>query len=251
MKEAPLVYMKNISKRFGAIQALNQVDFEVHRAEIVGLAGDNGAGKSTLMKILAGVFPPDEGNIFFEGNDVRFSSPSEAIKQGIESIYQDLALFEDMDLARNVFVGREPVKVLPGGVFKLLDKQRMNQQTLQALNSVKIGLRNPEQLIRALSGGQRQSVAVARALHFRAKVLIMDEPTAALSLKESRKILGLAQDLKEEGLGVVVITHNLHQMFSIVDRITVLRHGRQVGDKHIEQTSMDEIEELILGEEEE
>jgi simple sugar transport system ATP-binding protein len=250
MKEAPLVCMKNISKSFGAIQALNRVDFEVNRAEIVGLAGDNGAGKSTLVKILAGVFPPDEGNIFLEGHNVTFSSPTEAIKQGIESIYQDLALFEDMNLARNIFVGREHARVFLGGVLKLLDKQRMNQETLQALDNVKIGLRNPEQLVRTLSGGQRQSVAVARALHFRAKVLIMDEPTAALSLKESKKILGLAKELKKEGLGIVVITHNLHQMFSIVDRITVLRHGRQVGDKKIAQTTMDEIEKLILGEEE-
>lgn len=251
MKEAPLACMKNISKSFGAVQVLNKVNFEVNRSEIVALAGDNGAGKSTLMKILAGVYPPDEGNIVIEGNDVPFSSPREAIKQGIESIYQDLALFDDLDLARNVFVGREPVRVFLGGVLKLLDKKKMNQETLRALDGVKIGLRNPEQLIRTLSGGQRQSVAVARALHFRAKVLIMDEPTAALSLKESKKILKLAKDLKNEGLGVIVITHNLHQMFSIADRITILRHGRQVGDKKIEQTSMDEIEELILGEDEE
>jgi simple sugar transport system ATP-binding protein len=228
---------------------LNKVDFEVNRAEIVGLVGDNGAGKSTLMKILAGVFPPDEGSILFEGNAVTFSSPSEAIQQGIESIYQDLALFEDMNLARNIFVGREPARVFLKGVFKLLDKKRMNRETLQALDSVKIGLRNPEQLIRTLSGGQRQSVAVARALHFRAKVLIMDEPTAALSLKESKKILRLAKDLKKEGLGVIVITHNLHHIFSIVDRITVLRHGCQVGNRPINQTNMDEIEELIIGEE--
>jgi simple sugar transport system ATP-binding protein len=251
MKDAPLIRMKGMSKNFGAVQALDKVDFEINRAEIVGLAGDNGAGKSTLVRILAGVYPSDEGSIFLEGNEVTFSSPREAIEHGIESIYQDLALFEDMNLARNIFVGREPARVFLGGLLKLLDKKRMDQETLQALDSVKIGLRNTEQIVGTLSGGERQSVAVARALHFRAKVLIMDEPTAALSLKESRKILGLAKELRKEGLGVVVITHNLHQMFSIVDRVTVLRHGRQVGNKEIERTSMGEIEELILGEEEE
>ena len=249
MEEMPLVRMEKISKNFGAIKALNKADFEIDRAEIVGLVGDNGAGKSTLVKILAGVYPPDGGKIYLEGKEVSFSSPKEAITRGIESIYQDLALFEDMNLSRNIFVGREPTRSYLGGALKLLDKKKMEKETLDALDDVKIGLRNVKQIVRTLSGGQRQSVAVARALHFRAKVLIMDEPTAALSLKESQKILTLARELKKEGLGIVVITHNLHHIFSVVDRITVIRHGYQVGDKKIEETTMEEIEELILGEE--
>ena len=249
MNKVPLVRMEKISKRFGAVAALDKTDFELNCAEIVGLVGDNGAGKSTLVKILAGVFPPTEGKILLDGKEVRFSSSREAIARGIESIYQDLALFEEMNLARNMFVGREPTRAFLGGMVRLLDERKMERQTLQALDTVKIDLKDVGQMVKNLSGGERQSVAVARALHFRAKVLIMDEPTAALSIKESRKILGLTKELKKEGLGVIIITHNLHHVFSVVDRITILRRGRQVGDKRIGETTIGEIERLITGEE--
>ena len=249
MNSNSLVSMKNISKSFGPIEALKNANFDLNKGEIVGLAGDNGAGKSTLVKILAGVFPYDSGEIFLEGNEVKLSSPKEAIQLGIESIYQDLALFEDMDLSRNIFIGREPVKNKLGGLIKHLDMKKMNQETLKALKMTKINLTDTSQLIHTLSGGQRQSVAVARAVYFRAKVVIMDEPTAALSVKEVQKILDLALELKAEGIGVIIITHNLHHMFSVADRITVLQHGTHVGDKKIADTNIQEIEKLIIGNE--
>jgi ABC-type sugar transport system ATPase subunit len=247
MNSNSLVSMKNISKSFGSIEALKNTNFDLNKGEIVGLAGDNGAGKSTLVKILAGVFPYDSGEIFLEGNEIKLSSPKEAIQLGIESIYQDLALFEDMDLSRNIFIGREPVKNKLGGLIKNLDKETMNQETLSALKMIKINITDTSQLVHTLSGGQRQSVAVARAVYFRAKIVIMDEPTAALSVKEVQKILDLALQLKAEGIGVIIITHNLHHMFSVADRITVLQHGALVGNKKIKDTNIKEIENLIIG----
>jgi len=244
-----LVSMKNINKSFGSISALKNADFNLNKGEIVGLAGDNGAGKSTLVKILAGVFPHDSGEIFLEGNEVKLSSPKEAIQLGIESIYQDLALFEDMNLSRNIFIGREPVKKKLGGLIKHLDMEKMNRETLKALKMTKINLTDTSQLIHTLSGGQRQSVAVARAVYFRAKIVIMDEPTAALSVKEVQKILDLALELKAEGISVIIITHNLHHMFSVADRITVLQNGTPVGDKKIADTNIGEVEKLIIGNE--
>ena len=249
MNSNSLVSMKNISKSFGSIEALKNANFDLNKGEIVGLAGDNGAGKSTLVKILAGVFPYDSGKIFLEGNQVKLSSPKEAIQLGIESIYQDLALFEDMDLSRNIFIGREPVKNKLGGLIKHLDMEKMNQETLKALKMTKINITDTSQLIHTLSGGQRQSVAVARAVYFRAKVVIMDEPTAALSVKEVQKILDLALELKAEGIGVIIITHNLHHMFSVADRITVLQQGAPVGERKIADTNIREIEKLIIGNE--
>ena len=249
MNSNSLVSMKNISKSFGSIEALKNANFDLNKGEILGLAGDNGAGKSTLVKILAGVFPYDSGKIFLEGNQVKLNSPKEAIQLGIESIYQDLALFEDMDLSRNVFIGREPVKNKLGGLIKHLDMKKMNEETLKALKMTKINITDTSQLIHTLSGGQRQSVAVARAVYFRAKVVIMDEPTAALSVKEVQKILDLALELKAEGIGVIIITHNLHHMFSVADRITVLQQGTLVGERKIADTNIREIEKLIIGNE--
>ena len=249
MNSNSLVSMKNISKSFGSIEALKNANFDLNKGEILGLAGDNGAGKSTLVKILAGVFPYDSGKIFLEGNQVKLNSPKEAIQLGIESIYQDLALFEDMDLSRNVFIGREPVKNKLGGLIKHLDMKKMNEETLKALKMTKINITDTSQLIHTLSGGQRQSVAVARAVYFRAKVVIMDEPTAALSVKEVQKILDLALELKAEGIDVIIITHNLHHMFSVADRITVLQQGTPVGERKIADTNIREIEKLIIGNE--
>ena len=164
MNSNSLVSMQNISKSFGSIEALKNADFNLNKGEIVGLAGDNGAGKSTLVKILAGVFPYDSGEIFLEGNEVKLNSPKEAIELGIESIYQDLALFEDMDLSRNIFIGREPVKNKLGGLIKSLDKEKMKEETLNALKMTKINIKDTSALVHNLSGGQRQSVAVARAV---------------------------------------------------------------------------------------
>lgn len=249
METENLVNMENINKSFGSIDALKNANFILKKGEIVGLAGDNGAGKSTLVKILAGVFPYDSGRILLDGKNVKLNSPKDAIKHGIESIYQDLALFEDMNLIRNIFIGRELIKKNFGGFFKTLNIDKMREETLNALKMTKINIKDINALVHTLSGGQRQSVAVARAVYFRAKVVIMDEPTAALSVKEVNKILDLAKELRDEGIGVIIITHNLHHMFSVADRITVLQNGSQVGDKKITETDIREIENLIIGKE--
>jgi len=247
MKQEPLIQMKNISKRFGFIEALKNINFNVYPREIVGLVGENGAGKSTLIKILVGVHPPDEGEIFFEGKKVNFSSPEDARKQGIEPIYQDLALFDEMSIERNIFAGREPTKSVLG-LLRFIDKQKMREESIKVLKGLDIKLESTKKLVKFLSGGQRQTVAIGRALCFRAKVLVMDEPTAALGIKESNRILQLVKKLKEEeGISVILISHNLHHVFSVADRLTVLRHGEVVGDKRKEETNIDEITELITG----
>ena len=247
MRQEPLIQMKNISKRFGFVEALKGVNFNVYPKEIVGLVGENGAGKSTLIKILVGVHPPDEGEIFFEGKKVNFLSPEDARKHGIEPIYQDLALFDEMSIERNIFAGREPTKSVLGPL-RFIDKQKMREESIKVLRNLDIKLESTKKLVKFLSGGQRQTVAIGRALCFRAKVLVMDEPTAALGINESNRILQLVKRLKEEeGVSVILISHNLHHIFAVADRFTVLRHGEVVGDKKREETNIDEITELITG----
>ena len=248
MERGLMIKMENISKSFGFVKALEDVDFRVNYGEVVGLVGDNGAGKSTLIKILVGVYLPDKGDIFFEGREVRFSSPQDARERGIEPIYQELALFEDLSIERNIFAGREPKKSVMGGLLRVLDKQRMRKQSLEVLRSLKIKVDSTKTLAKNLSGGQRQTVAIGRALCFRAKVLVMDEPTAALGIEETSKILHLVKKLKEEQrVSAIFVSHNLPHVFSVADRITVLRHGRVVGDERIGETNMDKITKLITG----
>lgn len=244
-----LVYMKNIWKRFGAVEALRGVDFRVGYAEVVGLVGDNGAGKSTLMKVLTGVYLPDQGQIYWQGQPVQILSPQHSRALGIEMIYQDLALAKKQDVALNVFLGREPTKRYLKGLVKILDKKKMVMDCQRLLKQLGIDIASPYQKVYTLSGGQQQAVAIARALSaLRApRLVIMDEPTAALAVKEVGKVLDLIRRLKAQGISVILISHRLADIFEVCDRIVVLRRGQKVGDKPASETNMEEIVQLMIG----
>jgi len=224
----PLMRLVGISKRFGHVVALNKVDFEVYPGECVGLVGDNGAGKSTLAKIMIGYYQPDEGEMYFEGKRVRFKSPMDARRLGIEMVYQDLALLDTMNIWRNFFLGKELVK--PVGPFKFLDRDTMRKLSAEFLRGIGIQIRSVEEPVGVLSGGERQSIAIARTVYFGAKLLILDEPTTALSFKEARKVLDLINELKGKGLGIVIISHNIYHVYEVADRFTILDRGVKVAD---------------------
>jgi len=238
-----LVRMVGISKRFGTVQALRDVDFLVRRQEVMGLVGDNGAGKSTLIKILTGVHTPDSGRIYFEGREVRFNSPKDARDLGIETVYQDLALIPLMSITRNFFLGRELVRKV--GPLRIMSHRKMDDISAQALREIGVHVRSPDEPVAILSGGERQSVAIGRAMHFGAKLLILDEPTAALSIKESQKVLDYVLEAKERGLSIIFITHNIYHVYSVADRFTVLEHGRKVAEFAKGDISAEEIIEII------
>jgi D-xylose transport system ATP-binding protein len=241
----PILEVKGLSKRFGAVQALSEVDFEVYPGEVVALVGDNGAGKSTLIKCIAGTHLPDEGKIFFEGREVKIHSPSDATRLGIETVYQDLALCDNLDVVANMFLGRELAK--PAGIGPL-QELGMEKRSLEVLDSLKVTtIGSVRQPVATLSGGQRQSVAISRAVMWSAKVLILDEPTAALGVAQTAQVLALIRQLRERGLGVVVITHNLHEVFEVSDRIIVLRLGRRVATFRQEETTPEEVVAAITG----
>jgi simple sugar transport system ATP-binding protein len=242
---APLLDARKISKRFGGVHALEEVDFRLHAGEVVALAGDNGAGKSTLIKIISGVFGADEGELSFQGQPVAFANPQEARARGIETIYQDLALADNLDVGANVFLGREPMTRWLG--LPVIDRRRMREEAARTLDTLDIGLDRLDRPVRALSGGQRQCVAIGRALHWHAKVLIMDEPTAALGVPEQRKVLALVHSLKARGVGIIFISHNLQDIFAASDRIVVLRRGLNVGERPTAQTNPDEVVRLMVG----
>jgi simple sugar transport system ATP-binding protein len=242
---APLIYMENITRRFGLIAALEDVHFKVDGGEIVGLLGDNGAGKSTLIKVLTGVHPASEGQIYFEGQPVRITSPKVARAMGIETVYQDLALVNLMSIARNFFLGRTPERQI--GPFKFLDKETMNGETVSALGDIGIEIRRPEEEVLRMSGGERQSIAIGRAKHFGSKLLILDEPTSALSVGETRKVLNYTQEAKKAGLGVIFITHNIGHVYQVADRFTIISHGHKVGDFMKDEVNQQEISEMIMG----
>lgn len=244
----PIVRMEGIVKRFGTITALAGVDFSVYAHEVVGLLGDNGAGKSTLIKCLTGLHVPEEGRITFEGKPVQISSPREARALGIETCYQDLALVNQMSIVRNFYLGREMVRRL--GPLHWLDIRQMNRQTCDALCDIGIVIRSPTEKVGKLSGGERQSIAIGRAKHFGAKLLILDEPTSALSVAETRKVLAYTRAAKERGLGVIFITHNVHHVYQVADRFAILRHGKLVGTYHSGEVTEDDIADLITGERE-
>ena len=236
-----LVRMVNIRKWFGKVQALKGVDFEVGPAEVVGLLGDNGAGKSTLIKILSGYHACDGGEIFFESRKVDIASPRQARRLGIETVYQEQALVPYMSIARNIFMGREPVDVLG-----FLKQQAMRAESVEALGRIELHLRSPDELIEMLSGGERQGVAIARALHFKAKLVILDEPTIALSIKESREVLDFILQLKRQGVAAVFITHNLYHAYPVAERFVVLNRGRKVADVRRAEVSIEKLSELIV-----
>ncbi|MCP3097982.1 ATP-binding cassette domain-containing protein [Myxococcus sp. K15C18031901] len=224
MAATPLLELKGITRHFGAIQALRQVDFEVHAGEVVALVGDNGAGKSTLVKTLAGILPVEEGQVFFEGQPVRLTGPQSATALGVATVYQDLALCDNLDVVGNLFLGRELTARGPGG----LDETTMEVQATQLLRRLSVSLPSVRTQVAALSGGQRQSIAVARAMMGSPRVVLLDEPTAALGVAQTRQVLDLIRRLREQGLGVVVISHNLVDVFSVANRIVVMRLGRRV-----------------------
>ncbi len=240
-----LVEMKDIYKWFSGVCALNGVDFNVGYAEIVGLLGDNGAGKSTLIKILSGYHPPDSGKIFFEGKEQHFSSPREVRSLGIETIYQEAAMVHKMSIMRNIFMGRERGKV-DMGFAKYLDIEQMERESMEALEDVNLRLRSPHAIVDELSGGQRQGVAIARAMYFKSKLVILDEPTNNLSVKESEKVLNFIKELKNQGISSIFISHNLYHVYPVVDRVVILSHGEKVGDFQKEETSLEEVTELMV-----
>jgi len=239
-----LLDVRSISKSFGAIQALSDVSFSIDAGEVVGLMGDNGAGKSTMVKLIAGNFPPSEGEIAVDGRACHFHRPIEARAEGIEVVYQDLALADNLTAAENVFLGRE----LKKGVWplRILDKQAMLKRAGELFAELKSETR-PRDLVRKMSGGQRQAVAIARTRLSNAKLVLMDEPTAAISVRQVAEVLGLIRRLKGRGVSIMLISHRMPDVFAVCDRIIVLRRGSKVADKHTEKTSPEEITGLITG----
>lgn len=244
----PILQAKNVSKRFGSVTALEHVDFELYADEILALVGDNGAGKSTLIKILSGAYTPDEGEILMDGQGVQMRTPHDARRLGIETVYQDLALAPALDIASNLFLGREERQAGPlGAIFRRLDKPRMRREASEHMASLKIGLRSVRQPVENLSGGQRQGVAVARAVSWGKRVVIMDEPTAALGVKESGMVLELIRNVKARGVPVILISHNLPHVFEVADRIQVMRLGRRVGIARPGEQAMDDVVAMMTG----
>ena len=239
--DTPLLECRGVSKAFGAVQALYRVDFEVRRGEVMALVGDNGAGKSTLIKSIAGIYPFDEGEVYFEGPYVDIHGPRDAAKLGIEVVYQDLALADNLDVVANMFLGRERIRT---GV--VLDESSMERSARETLDSLSVTtLRSVRQAVAGLSGGQRQAVAVAKSVMWDSKLVILDEPTAALGVAQTRQVLDLVRRLAERGLGVVIISHNLHDVFDCADRITVLRLGQRVALLKRSETTQQEVVHAI------
>jgi fructose transport system ATP-binding protein len=227
--EAPILEARGLVKRYGQVVALNGADFELYPGEILAIIGDNGAGKSTLIKALSGALQPDEGEIRLEGEPVRFHSPRDARRAGIETVYQDLAVAPSLDIASNVFLGRELRRRGPvGGVLRVLDKRTMRREAARHFAELQIGVQSITQPVERLSGGQRQGVAVARAATWARRLVIMDEPTAALGVKETRQVLDLIQRVRERGLPVILISHDMPHVFELADRIHIMRLGRRV-----------------------
>ena len=241
MADTPLLECKQVSKAFGAVQALYRVDFDVRPGEVMALVGDNGAGKSTLIKGIAGIYPFDEGEVLVEGKRVHVHGPRDAARLGIEVVYQDLALADNLDVVANMFLGRE--RTLGSVVLDESSMERTSRETLDSLSVTT--LRSVRQAVAALSGGQRQSVAVAKAVMWNSRVVILDEPTAALGVAQTRQVLNLVRRLAERDLAVTIISHNLHDVFEVADRITVLRLGQRVALFEREKTTQQEVVHAI------
>ena len=240
MTDAPLLQLRGISKSFGSVDALTEVNFEVLPGEVMALVGDNGAGKSTLIKCVAGTHVPDDGEIYFEGEEVHIHGPKDAARLGIEVVYQGLALCDNLDVVQNMFLGREMHR------FQILNEAAMEHRTAETLKSLAVTtIKSVRQPVATLSGGQRQSVAVAKAVQWNSKLVILDEPTAALGVAQTEQVLALVRRLGEQGLGVVLISHNLHDIFETADRITVLRLGRDVGVFERRATTQQAVVEAI------
>lgn len=241
---AALVELRGVEQAFGKVVALHPIDLSIRAGEVLALLGDNGAGKSTLIKVLTGFHQPRRGQLLFAGNPVRFSSPHQARALGIEAVYQDLALVPLLSVARNFFLGRELTR--GWGPLALLDRQGMNLRTREALADIGIQIRDPEEAVERLSGGERQAIAIGRAVHFGSRLLILDEPTSALSIGETLKVLGYMRQARARGLAVLFITHNLHHVFEVADRLVVLSHGLKVGDYSRDQLTPDQAAQLVM-----
>jgi simple sugar transport system ATP-binding protein len=246
--ETPLLEVRNVSRYFGNVIALKDISMSVYPGEVMCLLGDNGAGKSTLIKIFSGVHQPSEGAYLVEGQEVKFSSPRDALAMGIATVYQDLAMIPLMSVSRNFFLGAEPTK--GWGPFRRFDRRTANDTTRTELAKMGIQIRDTDQAVGTLSGGERQSVAIARAVHFGAKVLILDEPTAALGVKEAGVVLRYIAQARARGLGVVFITHNVHHAYPIGDRFTLLNRGTSFGTFSKSEVTREEVVSMMAGGEE-
>ncbi len=241
---APLLQLRGIAKSFGAVRALDGIDLDIGAGEVVGLMGDNGAGKSTLTKIIAGNFPPTEGHISLDGAPVAFDRPAAARDAGIEVMYQDLAIAENLTAAANVFLGREMTRRI--GPLRVLDHGAMNRRAAELFRELKSETR-ADDIVKQMSGGQRQAVAIARTRLARAKIVLMDEPTAAISVRQVAEVLALIRRLRDVGSSVILISHRMPDVFTVCERVVVLRRGRKVADKPVAETSPEEVTGLITG----
>ncbi|MFB6290975.1 MAG: ATP-binding cassette domain-containing protein [Candidatus Bipolaricaulia bacterium] len=239
-EEQPLVEMKDIYKYFGPVTALEGVDVEIFENEVVGLLGDNGAGKSTLINIISGVFPPSEGSFRFRGEEVKFSSPKEARDVGIETVHQESSLVETMNIARNFFLGKEPTKDF--GPFSFLDRDEMNTESRRVISDIGVKMRSPDEFVNILSGGERQAIAIGRAMYYGADLLILDEPLRALSIREQRTVLDHIREAQEQGATIIFITHNVHHVYPVAGRFIMLDNGEKLGT--IEKEEVAEPEEI-------
>ncbi len=245
MSDEPIIHMENIEKHFGNVIALAGVSFDVRPGECHCLLGDNGAGKSTFIKTMSGVHKPSAGEIFFEGKPLEFESPRDSMEAGIATVYQDLAMIPLMSVTRNFFMGREPTK--GKGLLKRFDVETANQITMDEMRKMGINLRAPDQAVGTLSGGERQTVAIARAVYFGAKVLILDEPTSALGVRQTSNVLATVDRVRKQGIGIVFITHNVRHALAVGDRFTVLNRGKTLGTALKGEITPEELQDLMAG----
>ncbi len=241
-----VLQVTNLTKRFGGLTAVDAASLDISPGEVVGLLGDNGAGKSTLIKMISGVYKPDDGQIFLDGEEITFASPAAARLRGIETIYQDLALCENLDAPTNIFLGREPQRRTLG-FLKQVDRKQMLAASETVLERLDIHIPNLQRPISEMSGGQRQAVAIARAVYWNARLMIMDEPTAALGVPEQRKVLDLVRTLHQQNVPVLMISHNMQDVFAVAERAIVMRRGKKVAERLIAETSSDELVSLMVG----
>ncbi len=242
--QTPIISVRNLHKWYSGVHALKGVSLDVMPGQALGLVGDNGAGKSTLINVLSGLHHQDEGEILVEGQPTDIRNPKDSMRLGIETIYQYNSMVPTMSISRNMFIGREPLKYSIGG-FGILDERKMRAESVAAIANVDLHLRSPDALVGELSGGQRQGVAIARAMHFKSKVMILDEPTNHLSVKETAKVIGFVQGLKAQGVTSIFISHNMQHVFACCDRVVAMALGKVVLDKPIGETSIDEVHTVL------
>ncbi len=245
MKNGNIIECNKLNKWYSGVHALKDFNLNIQKNSVVGLIGDNGAGKSTLIKILSGAHKADSGQVFFEGNEVKFRSTKEAMNLGIETIYQYSALIPEMSIARNIFIGREQISYKIGSLG-IMKRKEMDTAAMNALNDVELHLRSPETPVNQLSGGERQGVVIARAMYFKSKLLILDEPTNHLSVKETSKVLRFVEGLKQQGVTSIFITHNLSHIFPIADHLCVMARGEKIADMEKKDTNIEELTDLLV-----